>query len=324
MNNPLAGRALGLTLGIVVLQALMLVAFAWPTANLAPRDVPLVVAGPPQAAVGIAAGLERDGAFAVTRLPDEAAARAALTDREAYGAVVAGPAGPRVLVASAASPAVAQQLGLLAQRLSGTPAAPVEDVVAADPDDPRGAVLGVLVLPLIMSGMAAAVLLFLLLPAAGARFAALLGIAVLGGLVTTLIAQTWLSALPGSFLAVWGVLGLAILSVAGAVAGLSAVLGRPGIGLGALTMLLLGNPLSAAASAPELLPAGWGALGQLLPPGAAVSLLRSVAFFDGAAATGPLAVLLVWAGAGLALLFLGARRPHPAGRHETREPAMAA
>ncbi|WP_433326244.1 hypothetical protein [Spirillospora sp. CA-294931] len=69
-----------------------------------------------------------------------------------------------------------------------------------------------------------------------------------------------------------------------------------------LTFLLIANPLSAATSAPELLPQPWGALGQALPPrGAMVSLLRSVAYFDRAAATMPLTVLGSWTAAVLVL-----------------------
>lgn len=48
-----------------------------------------------------------------------------------------------------------------------------------------------------------------------------------------------------------------------------------------------------------------------LPTGAAATLLRSVAYFDGARSAGPWTVLGIWAGAGL-LLTLTAHRP--AGR----------
>ena len=81
-----------------------------------------------------------------------------------------------------------------------------------------------------------------------------------------------------------------------------------------------GNPLSGMTSAPEMLPSGWGALGQLLPPGAAGTALRSVSFFDGAGAGRPLVVLTCWLVAGLALCALGAmksqRAVHP--RHEAK------
>jgi len=84
-----------------------------------------------------------------------------------------------------------------------------------------------------------------------------------------------------------------------------ALIGAPGIGLGAAVMVLLGNPLSGAATAPEMLPEGWGTLGRMLPPGATGTLLRSVAFFDGAAIAGPLTVLAGWAAAGALLMGLG-------------------
>ena len=67
--------------------------------------------------------------------------------------------------------------------------------------------------------------------------------------------------------------------------GLGSLFGRVGLAVGALLALLLGNPLSGLNSAPEMLPSGWGALGQWLPQGATATLLRSTAFFDGAGAT---------------------------------------
>lgn len=68
-----------------------------------------------------------------------------------------------------------------------------------------------------------------------------------------------------------------------------------------------------------------GALGQLLPPGAGASLLRSVSFFDGAAALAPSLVLAAWATFGLAAVLLGdllKRRPKPT-EPTSAEPAPA-
>ncbi|WP_412516925.1 hypothetical protein K8Z49_43695 [Actinomadura madurae] len=309
MRSSLAGRTAGVAVAAAVLQLIMIIAFSWPAARTEPRDVPIVVTGPQAGAVADRLDRERPGAFDVRTRPDEAAARAALQDREAYGAIVATPSGPKVLTASAASPAIAQQLGAVAARLGGGAASsPAEDVVAADSDDPRGAGFGALALPLVMSGIAAAVLLTFAIPAAGWRAAGAVLFAALGGLGVAGVAQGWLSLLPGSYLAVAGVMSLTVLAVTGAIAGLAAAIGRAGIGVGALTMLLLGNPLSAAASAPEMLPQPWGELGQFLPPGASVTLLRSTAFFDGAGGGGALAVLAAWAVAGLVLFVLGAMR----------------
>jgi hypothetical protein len=69
--------------------------------------------------------------------------------------------------------------------------------------------------------------------------------------------------------------------------GLHALFGYAGLALGAAPMLLLGSPLSGLSTAPEMLPAGWGTLGQLLPPGAGGTGLRTVAFFPDASVAGP-------------------------------------
>jgi hypothetical protein len=49
-------------------------------------------------------------------------------------------------------------------------------------------------------------------------------------------------------------------------------------------------------------------LGQWLPPGAAASLLRSTAYFDGHGSGSHVAVLLAWAVCGTAALVAGHRR----------------
>lgn len=100
----------------------------------------------------------------------------------------------------------------------------------------------------------------------GARAAGtLLGAAALAGIVGASLAHSWLGVFAGDWWAEAGVLGLTVLAIGAAIAGLAALIGKPGIGVGALTMILLGNPFSGVASAPELLPAPVGALGQWLP-----------------------------------------------------------
>lgn len=91
-------------------------------------------------------------------------------------------------------------------------------------------------------------------------------------------------------------------------------------------MVLLGNPFSGVTSAPELLPRPIGTIGQLMPPGAGGSLLRSVAFFDGSDAGSALLTLTLWAALGLTAVLIGGRRraQHPAAPAPgTPEPALA-
>ncbi|MER7699405.1 MULTISPECIES: ABC transporter permease [unclassified Streptomyces] len=319
-------RAVAVILLVPLLVTLALWAFAWPAARVAPRDLPVGVAGAAPAAQRLEQLFDkRDGAFEVHRFDDEAAAHAAIEKRVVYGAVVATEQGPRLLTASAASPVVAQLLreAVAASAPEGTPVR-VTDVVAAPPGDPRGSALGASVLPPALAGMASGAVVTLT-GLRGARAAVtLLGSAALAGLAATAVAHSRLGVLAGDWWAEAGVLALTVLAIGSAVAGLAALFGPRGIGLGALLMVLLGNPFSGVTSAPELLPEPVGTIGQWLPPGAGGSLLRSVAFFDGNAAGGALLTLSLWSASGLAAVLLARRAPASAGPAEpVRSPALA-
>ncbi|WP_354639480.1 ABC transporter permease [Kitasatospora camelliae] len=320
-------RILAVCLAAPVLVALALWAFAWPAARLAPRDLPLGVAGPAAATAPLEQRLaDHHGAFELHHYADADEARTAIEHREVYGALVVTPAGPELLTASAAGPAAAQllQTAAAAQSPGGTPV-PVTDVVPAPSADPRGAVLGAGLLPLVLAGVAAGALVTVLGLRGGRAVAALAGAAVLAGLVAVAVAHGWLGALTGGWGAEAGVLALTVLAVGATVAGTAALVGPAGIGLGALVMVLLGNPFSGVVSAPELLPAPVGAIGQQLPPGAGGTLLRSVSYFDGAGAGRPLLTLTLWALLGLAALVLaGTRRPRPAATTAPTTPAEPA
>jgi len=93
---------------------------------------------------------------------------------------------------------------------------------------------------------------------------------------------------------------------AAAAAGLGTSLGLAGVALAVLAVFLVGNPLSGLTAAPELLPQPWGAVGQLLPPGAGGTLLRAVAFFGGAGAAAQAWALTAWAAGGLLLAAIPA------------------
>lgn len=319
--------AIGVVLLISALVALALWAFAWPAARTGPNGLPVGVAGPPAAAGPLAEQLAgRGGAFDVHRYDDEASARAAIADREVYGAFVTGPGGTALLTASAAGPVVAQTLTQAAGQLAGGNAkVTVTDVVPAPDGDPRGAVFGASVMPLAMAGIATGALLTVLGLRGGRGVVTLLGVAAAAGLAGTAVAHGWLGALGGDWWLVAAALGLVTLAGAATVAGLATLLGPPGIGLGAALLMFLGNPWSGATSAPEMLPDPVGTLGQFLPLGAGVTLIRSVAFFDGAAAAFPVAVLAVWAALGTAAVGLGRGLPRRrAARTAPRDGAAAA
>jgi hypothetical protein len=306
--NPLAVAVL-IAFGVVFAQALLVPLFAAPAANLAPRDLPVVVAGPAPAAQQVADRLSgaEPGAFEITTVATAEEADAILRAHEAYAAFVVGPTGAQVHTASGASPTVAalvtQAAGQLAQG-TGQPVA-VTDVVPGDPDDPRGGGFAAGFLPLALTAMLAGIALTIAVRRRGARLAGVLTFGVLAGLVGALVLQGWLGVIGGDFWFNAAAIALFATAVAGTLAGLGAALGGPGIGLGALLVFLVGNPLSAVAAAPELLPQPWGAIGQYLPIGAGGTLLRSTAFFDGVGGAGPAWVLAAYALVGLALVLVG-------------------
>lgn len=306
------GQVLGMALGVATLIAVVITAFAWPGVNTGPRELPVAVVAPPPVAEqvsGLIAERAGEGAVEIVAVGDRAAAERAILDREVYGALVLGPQGGEVLTASAASPAVAQLLGQLAAGVpeqAGGPAT-VTDLVPLPPEDPRGVGLASAVLPLVIAGIAGAAVAGLRVRGTGQQVTTVLTLAVSAGVVLTLVLQTWLGAIGGGFWVVAGVLALGIAAIGTTLLGMFRLLGHAGLGLGAATMILLGNPLSGATSAPEMLPAGWGQLGQLLPPGATGTALRSVAWFEGAGSGAAFTVLAVWLVVGLGLVLVPRR-----------------
>jgi hypothetical protein len=282
--------------------AIVLALFAWPNAESGPRDLPIGVAGPAAQTRTIEQGLAARGeAFDLHRYADEAGAREAIEDRELYGAFVAGPEGAKVLTATAASAPVATLLSHAAAE-SG---AEVEDVA---PASARAGALTSSVLPLVIGGILVGVASIALATSPRQRAGFVLGGSLLIGLTATLLVQGWLDVVGGDWAANATVLSLMVLAISAAVAGLESLLGKAGIALGSLTMVFVGNPFSAAAVGPHMLPEPAGLIGQLLPPGAGSNALRSTGFFDGAGVGGHLTVLAVWALAGLALLAVAAVR----------------
>ncbi|MFF7736585.1 ABC transporter permease [Streptomyces sp. NPDC007984] len=297
---------------LAVAQLVVVIAFAWPAARSGPHDVPIVLAGQGRAVAAVEDHLEKGkpGAFEVKTVTDEAEAREAILDRDAYAAVVADPTGPKVLVSSAAGSAVSASFTQMAgeiEKQSGKPVV-VEDVRAAPEKDPRGAAFGSSMLPLVLTGMIGGILIALKVSRVRDRLVTAGAFAVAAGLCTTAVVHGWIGAFDGNYFAEASVVGLIVFTISITMAGLGAALGHRGIGLGVLAVLLLGNPLSGVSSAPEMLPEPWGAVGQMLPPGAGADLLRSTSFFDGAGSGGALATLLTWSAAGLALLFVGHAR----------------
>ena len=180
-----------------------------------------------------------------------------------------------------------------------------EELAPTSQDDPQATGLAVLGLPLAFGGIISAVIAtFLFRGNKWAKLAVLTGIAAVGSLVVTWMLHSAYGTLTGNFALEWLGIGCGILATSMLTAGLAAIIGIPGVGIGAILTIFLANPLSGLATGPWLLPAGWSTLGQWMPVGATGHLIRSVSFFDGLGAGASWWVLAIWIAVGFVLLML--------------------
>jgi hypothetical protein len=264
----------------------------------------------PATAAGIQSRLDAAdrGAFDVRPYASEPAARDALLDTDIHGAIVPGPSGARILVAGALGPPQTESVLTALRRVA--PATPVVEDVRPLPSGDRRAlsslftVIGTL-MPSLVFGVLLAV--FGAALSARARWGAVLVYALVAGPLVALDVDVVVGALNGAFVGIAVVAGLLALSVAAVGHGLAHLAGARGIALAVFVLVLLGLSSSGGAVGYQFEPGFYGAVSQLLPPGAAVTAVRNVAYFDWAATLVPFVVLGAWAAFGLVLGLLGER-----------------
>ncbi|YAL82436.1 ABC transporter permease [Dermacoccaceae bacterium W4C1] len=327
-------QLIAVVLGLCVVIALMLFAFATPAVNSGAHQLPIAASGPSAALDQLQQQLEKaqPGAFELTRVADPAAAQSEIRDRDAVGAISLTSEGALIQTATAAGAPYTQALHGVGSALSqsGTTVT-YRDVAPLTSEDPTGAGLSALGLPLVFGGMISAVVLSNLFRRS-IRMRALgsVAFAALAGMTASWMLHSWLGTMDGHYWQVAGALALGIAAISLTILGLESLLGYAGLGIGAVVMMFLANPLSAIATGPDWLPDPWGTIGQLLPVGAAGSLARSVAFFDGGAGAHVI-VLLCWVGFGAVLLALAAVRKRRSSQgelqdkeaHDPQPPALA-
>jgi len=314
-TTPRPAVLIGAVVGLAAAICLMLLAFSAPPINSGPHDLPLAVSGPAAAVNRLQDALDEKspGGFAVEVRADAEDVTRAIEDRDAVGGIAMTAEGVEIKTASAAGRPYVTLLHDVGQGLEneGLTVAYV-DVVPLTDDDPTGAGIAALALPLAIGGTISAALLATVFRHRRAlRVAGSIAFSVITGLATTAILQYWLGAVDGPYWATAAGVGVGIAAISLTVLGLESLLGYAGVAVGALTMVLVANPLSAIATGPEWLPQPWGDVGQLLPIGAAGTVIRSAAFFDGAGAGDALLVLCGWMVLGLLLLASPTRRHIP-------------
>lgn len=320
------GRVLGLSLALAAVLAIIVLAFSWPAVTAEPHDLPVAIAGPAEAVSAAEAAVDEqaDGAIAFREVDDRAAAVDAIETREVYGAVILGPE-PEVLTSSASSLVVAQLLNTVAAQLeegvnaqaaaaaaaAGAPSAPphldvaVTDVVPLAESDPRGTGLTAALFPLVLGGMIGGIAISVVVIGAMRRVTAVLVYSAVGGLALAGIMQGWFGALQGDYWLNSAGIALALAAIAAPITGFVALMGRAGIAVGPVVMLLFANPISGAALPKEFIVAPWGEVGQWFPPGAAATLMRELSYFPEADTTFPWLVLAAWAAGGILLSVVG-------------------
>lgn len=339
---------IAVVIGVIgsLVVALVVLAFLWPTKSSAPHHLPIGIVGPAATVDAFESALDVAGgdSLELVEASDREAAVAQIEERTTFGAVVFGGAGvaPEVLTAPAASTVTAQLMNGVAAQLQaqlvtqvtaagGDPASAavtVTPVVEFSDADPTGSGLVAAAFPLTMGGMLGGILVSLLVVGVIRRLVALAGFAIATGLVLTLILQTWFGFLQGPFLLNALAVAMSVLATSAFIVGCTSLIGRPGIAIGAVVTMLVGNPLGAAAVPWQFVVEPWGAIGQLLVPGASNTLIRSLSYFPDADTSAQWWVLVLWAVVGLVLAIAGHFRSRasmrlPAGTLESADAGPA-
>uniref|UniRef100_UPI003A8FCF6F hypothetical protein n=1 Tax=Arthrobacter sp. TaxID=1667 RepID=UPI003A8FCF6F len=261
-------------------------------------------------------GENADGVFEVTTVASRDEAVESIQSRDAYGAIILG-AQPEVLDGGANGAAITQILKGVSQQLQGqlskaagaahqaAPQVEFTDIVPLVEADANGAGLALASFPLAMGGMLGGILVSLVVVGNRRRLTTLLVYALLGGVVITVFMQGMYGVLQGNALLNVLAAGLALLGTSSLIVGLNALIGTPGIPVGALLTMLVANPISGANVPSQFLPGPSGVIGQWFVPGASTNLLKDISYFPTANSTFFWLVLAGWALLGVVFTLAG-------------------
>jgi len=304
---------------VTVIVSTILTIFAWPVATATPKNIPVgITSAVPNLAQGLQTQFDQQqpGAFKFIEYKDLASAKAAIAHREVYGALVLTEE-PQMLIASGASPAMAQlltnisvQLGAQITAANGVSAInfAIEDLAPLGTKDPRGAGLAAGSLPLIIAGIVVGLLGSMRLRKTSQKFLVAGLAATLASFSIVSILNLWLGSLQGNYFLEVAVVALGIAAVSLVVMGAAALAGRVGLLLIIGLFFIIGNPIAGVSMPVELYPTGFGAFGQYLPLGAEIHLLRSVSYFPEASTVAQWATLGGWLALGVLLLVIAPER----------------
>lgn len=342
----------------------MLLAFAWPTTTSRTENLPVAVVGTQEQIDAVTAKMP-DKLLDVHPVAHREDAVNGIGTREVYGGIVLGDqpeiltasAASPVVSQMLGGVATTMQRGIDQKVIEGTtqalekiegalakgpagmaalsqqpqqqaatpPTVKTTDVVPLSEGDPRGSGLAIAGLPLTMGGMIGGILISTLVTGVRKHLLALGLYGVIGGFVLAAILQGLFGILQASFFANWAAIGLGIAATASVIVGLSSLIGRAGLAVGAVLTMFIGNPISALTSPKEFILPPFGEVGQWLVPGLSGTLLRDLSYFPDANIAAQVWALIGWVALGIALTFLGHHKNESSltGKEETQPAPVA-
>ena len=276
-------KLLGLALLVVVLvQAAFVGSYVGALHSPKPRDLQVGLVGQ----APLAAAVAKQVGFELVPFANVAAARTAIDHRTIEGAYISRPGGATLLVVPAAGPIMA---GTLANAFGAGAAVAKQKLTVVQvhplpPDDAGGATSFLVVMALVVGGYLAATISLVFGGAATRhrRLIALGIVALVGSLVTDLIAGPVIGALPSSkFVVLWALFLLLMTAVAYATAGLQTLFGPAGTLIVVVVFIIFGAPASGGTVPSAFLPEFWRAIGPYLPAGAGTTAVRNTVYFGG-------------------------------------------
>ena len=302
-------KAIAALVIVLILAGALAASLIGSSVNSKPRNVPFGVVG--SSALVTAVG--KQVSLKPIRYANASAVHRAIDQTKIYGALIPG-AKDTLIVVPAASFALQLELGAAFRDAAAKTHTPlvVQQSHPLPPADPVGAVAELILLPLLIGGYLASVLLT---KATGIalgprRMATLVGYAFVGALLTDLIVGPLLGAYANShFWILWPIFALITAAVAVAAAAIMRLLGVWGTLVVFFFFIILGGSSNGGSGIP-LLPPFWHAIGPYLPAQNAVVVVRNTLYFDGNGTTHAFVVLGLYLLVGVAFgSFFKRRRP---------------
>jgi hypothetical protein len=252
-----------------------------------------------------------------TAVQNEATGRRLLSQGSTSGVLVVNATGTTdaLLVAGGEGAPIATAVEDVVSQLEAAQhrSATVTDAVPAQPGDGRGLSGFYLVVGWLVGGYLAAALLGVSKGARPAttrraliRLISMVPYALLSGLGGALIVGSWLGALTGHLVALWGLGALLVFCAAAVTMAFQVIFGVIGVGVTVVLFVVLGNPSAGGAYPPPLLPPFWRAISSAIPNGAGVQAVRAIVYFGGHAIDGNLLIIAIYAAVGVAVAATGA------------------